>query len=1154
MGTILTVISCTAENVVQDEKELKIEKRVETIELSQSEFNILKPKDQNGIITEEIKTVLDKVFKGIDATNISKITFNLDEKETKIILKPIGDYYFTGKFDVLNVSYSVKTESNNINIDVSAKTIADKILDKDIQNILGNEVANKILSLNKLFTGIDNNNIKFFTIEKIDDSNNKPTNIKLTAKTGYIFNNKDQSITSNKFTIDSEVTPPGTTELKISKRINTIELTQSEFDILKGKDGVVTESIKSILDRIFDGIDSTNISKILFTLNEKETKITIKPIDGYHFTNNLSILEVPYTIASKVNINIDVSAKTITEKILDKDINNIVGNVDANKISSLGKLFTGINNTNIKFFTTEKIDINGKTTNVKLIVNNGYIFNNTSTTLTSKTFTINGEVIPPITDKKLNVTAKTSVEGAALTFPDLRVIYRGDTSDEEKLSILNKVFDGINLDNIQYIKSDYVRTKTQIVLTTKLDYTFPDGSSTLYSITFPEAQNVFIPAVAKTGNLEFTDQDAEAMISTNNDLKLKALSKIFDGLNKDNIKGIVDPLLGNARNTVFIYKSMGYDFPDNKKHIESSRVKGISELIYIEPIQYPSGIYKEDFTNIRDPKISRQEKIHIFLKFFQPESGWVDEFDSVNIKSIVDNKITLEAKKGFIFLVKNGKNVYEITSNPVTSFAAAPQFLNIGLVPKTKPITSTDITDLNNPTKKLGVLNKYFTNVTATNMNHFSVSVNTPKTILSLRANNGYSLGQFIQRNTLDSWWNLPERGTNPTTGANPVKQWMPRQQNEVEAAPNWNAENLDASNRPFKWLSSTPQRPNVFPTLTPDEQKIVDFYKDTTARITSPVWVGEEEYAESGTVWYYPKPDWDTTNEWTYFGTNIHVITNNLTKTKLSGSTQKPVHGFYLREDDKHKQISFSFIRDKDASEGTLSDLYWADVSKGEIELVDLALNTSPNYDVNGKNRNMLDFAVIRVKTIGKDTFNKPFDISKHINKQNNLKYDWIDTEEEFKEIFENIEDLTFNIGGYPSGFWTIKSYTRNQFWVPQTSTLPIKSGTKWYTDPELSKYDAVKLGGINNGEEWYSMSNNLMFPNFPMGHGASGSLVTILYKGVVRPVGIFWGEFAANDFTNKNIIPMAGADLFYTPNYFFKSQTDSAPGYNFTKVKTAK
>ncbi|MGL5522060.1 MAG: hypothetical protein ACRDAW_02220 [Metamycoplasmataceae bacterium] len=954
-------------------------------------------------------------------------------------------------------------------------------------------------------------------------------------------------------------------ELTIKKSVNSIELSQSEFDILKpkSKNGVVTEQVKTILDKIFFGIDSTNISKILFNLNETETKIIITPIESYYFEGKLNILNVLYTVKTDIkDININVSIKEITEKIQEKDIQNILGSIIVDKISSLNKLFTGIDHANINFFDIEKInDNNNKPSNIKLIANKGYIFNNTSASLTSNKFTIDSGVLPPIVEnKKLNITAKKAVEGIALTEPDLRAIYKGDTSDEEKLSILTKVFDGIDLNNIKHIKSDYVATKNQIFLTTAFGYSFSDGSTRLDSVVFPEAQKVLINVTAKTGKIVFADQDAEDMKSKNNDLKLAVLSKVFDGFTKDNIKGINEPLLGNNRNTIFIFRSYGYLFPNDKTQIESNIVTGISKLVYIKPLQNPSGVFQEDFKNIKDPIITRKEKINIFLKFFKPESNWFDEFDSVNIKSIADNKITLEAKPGFIFLrqTPDGPNVREITSNTVTSFSTAPQFLNIGLVPKTPTITSTDIADLTNPSKKLAVLNKYFTGITSSNINHFSADVNTYKTIITLKANSGYSLGKFIQISNLDSWWNLPEKGTNPTTGANPVSQWMPRQQTEVEAAPVQTMENLDASNRPFKWLSATPQKPNDFPTnLSPDEQKIVDFYKNTTARISLPVWDGDDEYSESGTIWNYPKPEWDKTNDWTYFGTNIHVITNDLVKTIPAGSTQKPVHGFYLKEDIRHKDIRLNFTRDKQASINDYDHTYWADVSKGEIELVDLALNTSADYDINGTNRNMLDYAIIRVKTIGKDGRGNRFDIKQHINKQNDLVYDWIDTEAEFEEVFKDIENMTFYVGGYPKGFWTIKSYTRNQFWVPQTSTSLIKSGSIWYTDPNFSKYDAVKLGG-QNGEEWYNMSNNLMFPNFPIGPGSSGSLITIIHKGKIRPVAIFWGEFASfvsdNLVGNKNIIPMSGADLFYTPNYFFKSQTNSVPGYDFTKVKTPK
>ncbi|MGL5520270.1 MAG: hypothetical protein ACRDBR_02455, partial [Metamycoplasmataceae bacterium] len=655
-GVVLTVVSCTAENVIKDEKELAIKKSVNSIELSQSEFNILKLKNKNGVVTEEVKTILDKMFFGIDSLNIQKILFTLNETETKIIITPIEGYYFEGKLNSLDVLYSIKTDSKDININISTKEIIDKIQEKDIQNILGSIIVDKISSLNKLFIGIDNNNINFFDIEKINDNNNKPTNIKLIANKGYIFNNIATTLTSNKFIVDTG--------------------------------GVI-------------------------------------PPDP-----------------------------------------------------------------------------------------------------------------PPVGNQKLNITAKAKIEGAVLTEPDLREIYIGHTSPEDKLKILSRVFDGINIDNIKNLRSDYIPELTQIYLIANDGYTFSDGSKKLDSIVFPKAQKVLINITAKTGKIEFTDQDAEDMKSKNNDLKLAALSKVFNGFTKDNIKGITEPLLGNNRNTIFISRSYGYLFPNDKTQIESNIVTGISELVYIKPLQNPFGVFQEDFKNIKDPTITRKEKINIFLKFFKPESNWFDEFDSVNIKSIADNKITLEAKPGFIFFrqTPDGPNVREITSNAVTSFSTAPQFLNIGLVPKTPTITSTDIADLTNPNKKLAVLNKYFTGVTSANINNFSADVNTYKTIITLKANNGYSLGKFIQISSLDSWWNLPEKGTNPTTGANPVKQWMPRQQTEVEAAPVQTMENLDASNRPFKWLSATPQKPNDFPTnLSPDEQKIVDFYKNTTARISLP-------------------------------------------------------------------------------------------------------------------------------------------------------------------------------------------------------------------------------------------------------------------------------------------------------------------------------
>ncbi|MGL5519824.1 MAG: hypothetical protein ACRDBR_00120 [Metamycoplasmataceae bacterium] len=1157
MGTILTVISCTSQNVIKDEKELTIKKKIDSIELSQSEFDILKPKNKNSVITEQVKIILDKAFEGIDASNIQKILFNLDEQQTKITITPIEGYYFEGKLNSLDVSYTIKKENQNIAI--SIKEIKDKIQEQDIKNILGSVNADKITSLNKLFNGVDNTNISLFKIEKIDNTD-KTNNIKLTANEGYVFNNTETFITSNKFTISTEVVPPiGTTELKISKKAAQIEITQDELNTLKGKDGIATEQIKPILDKAFNGIDTSNISKILFTLNEKETKIIIKPIEGYHFEGKLFDLETTYTVIAKENINIPVSIKATPDPIKQIDINNILGAIITNKLASLNKLFTGINNTNINWFNIKKIDNTDKTTNIQLTANEGYIFNNAEKSITSSKFTIESEVVPPPTETvKLNITAKDKVEGAAMTEPEVRAITSSITPLDEKVKYLVKLFNGIDKDNIKNIETFSQTNFTKINLTTKTNYVFANNTNRIESVVFPRAPKVTLSLTLKTGEINFTDQDVENMQGQDKALKLASLDKVFGGLTLENIGG-VDPSIGNRRDTIVLFPETGYTFSgENKQRLESNKVKGISKLVLIRALAQPLKVFEQDFNSLKDTSIPGDERLKILLKFFRPTlEDDIGEFSFVDIKTIdsTNKTITIKTKPGYIFVPQTtgGKNVYEITSESVKNFEPAPQFLNIELVPKTKTITKQDITDFNDPNKKVSVLNKYFKNITNETIKNISSSINKYKTAISLTANKGFSLGKYSQIDSLDSWWNLPEKETNPTGGTYPVHQWMPRQQDENEAGPAKSRENQNGDNYPFKWLSSSPLTPTVFPTLDANEKKIVDFYKDTTAQLTSAILDPNrpnEEFEESGTVWYYPKPATDTTDEWTYFGTNIHVIGHLLTKTIPADTKQKPVHGFYLKEDNYHKYARLNFSRDKQTSINDRGFVYLADISKNEMELVDLALDTTANYDINGKKRNMLDFAVLRFKTVGTDVANKPFDISKHINKNKNIKYDWIDTEQEFKEVFENIEDQTFYVGGYPGGFWTVKSYTRNQFWVPQTTTLPIKGGTQWYTDASLSKGNAVKLGG----EEWYSMSNNIMFPNLIVGAGGSGSLITILHKGEVRPVAIFWGTFAQKNLSNQNLITFSGADLFYTPNFFFKDRQTGAPGYDFTKVKTAK
>ncbi|MGL4184052.1 MAG: hypothetical protein ACRCRP_02850 [Metamycoplasmataceae bacterium] len=959
-------------------------------------------------------------------------------------------------------------------------------------------------------------------------------------------------------------------QLNIKKKVDSIELNQNELNILKPKNNVITEQVKLILDKMFDGIDSTNIKMILFYLDENQNKISISPIEGYYFgEEKLTTLDVKYTIQKEI-VNISVSVKEIKDKIENKDIENILGKDNTKKVSSLSKLFNGIDDKNVLSLNTERIDNTDKTAAIKLNANSGYIFNNTEQSITSNPFSISTpEVVPPpiIPDPppvippdppptvtvKLNITAKKAVVGGPMTEPELRAIRHGATPIEDKIKYLNKLFDGIDKETIKHIQTFDYTGFTQVNLTTKQGYVFANGTNKLDSITFPRAPKVTISITAKSTEVDFSDQDVEDMKSQDKVIKLRTLNKIFNGLTLDNINGVVDPAVNNGGDAVIAFSGSGYVFDNNKTRIESGKLKGISKKVLIKSVEYPSGVFKEDFTSLKDPQIPDKYKIKILTKFFTPSLEDDRQFNFIEIKNIntTTNKITIKTKQGYIFIPQthDGKNVYEITSGPVTNFAPSPKFLGIDLVPDTKSITKQDITDFNNPSKKLSVLKKYFKNIDASNINNISTSINQYKTAISIKANNGYSLGKYTQIDSLDSWWNLPAKEINSTTGPNPVHQWMPRQQDEYEAGPLKNKERLN--DYPFKWLSSSPTNPTQFPTLNADEQKIVDFYKNTTARITVPAINPDDpdgEYEESGTVWYYPRPATETDDTWTYFATNIHVIRSLITKNPPITSNQTPVHGFYLKDDDRHRYARINFSRDKQASVNDRGFVYSMDIAANEMQLVDLALDRSSNYDINGKNRNMLDFAVFRVKTVGQDIFNKPFDIKQHVNKNNDInKYDWIDTEAEFKEVFENIQDLTFYVGGYPGGFWTIKSYTRNQYWVPQTSTLPIMGGTQWYTDASLSAGNAVKL----DGEEWYSMSNNILLPNLVIGGGGSGSLVTILHKGVVRPVAILWGTFAQKNLNELNFVDLTGADLFYTPNFYFKDRKTGAPGYDFTKLK---
>ncbi|MGL5205281.1 MAG: hypothetical protein ACRC63_03450, partial [Metamycoplasmataceae bacterium] len=234
------------------------------------------------------------------------------------------------------------------------------------EDVLDNQFM-KLETLEKVFNGINEDNLKNLTVTKQVITNGGVHTLVLNTKNGYTIQGKNMLV-SEHFTLMTN-----NFDYNITKKINP-QLDRENIDD--------EEYMKlSTLEKVFDGINENNLKNLTVSLNTvnagKDYIITLNANHGYTI-NGLTTL-----ISNQLSfeINLIISPKILNDfEILAIDVkdNNFRSFETINKLFHLDSSITEIAlNQAVSFEISPMID--NQPLSVKLIANNGYTINDLET-------------------------------------------------------------------------------------------------------------------------------------------------------------------------------------------------------------------------------------------------------------------------------------------------------------------------------------------------------------------------------------------------------------------------------------------------------------------------------------------------------------------------------------------------------------------------------------------------------------------------------------------------------------------------------------------------------------------------------------------------------------------------------------------------------
>ncbi|MGL5357866.1 MAG: hypothetical protein ACRC9U_02250 [Metamycoplasmataceae bacterium] len=542
--------------------DLKITAKTGTLTLIASDITALE-----GTNATNKLAALGKLFQGtgLISGNLDKFTIKIDATNRKVTLTPIENYTIDGKKTLESGQYTLAPTVTELNITAITKAATLSAAEVAALSDTNTLAAAKLVVLGKLFQGTDlkEDNLANFKVG-VDTTKRIVT---LTAEANYSFANAANKLESKQYTLQT------ITDLKITAKSASIALTGEELIDVVGKDA---PKQLDVLIKLFDGVDKTKQTNFTTTLGSGSVvTLTAKP--GFTFANNKSsINSTSYTI-TETKLNITISSKQELTSFEDERINATPDATNsAGQLLILKKLFTGIKDTDVNYFTFEV-----KSKVVTLKAKTGFVFGgatgNGTATLVAPAYTIN--------TAGTNLNIKVIDKPGEITAEDYGVLFygtggTGNPGLEARLKTLSKLFTGITLQNITLFNYNVMYDDKTIKLTIKdgNNHFFGEGTSAVKFITskkYTEKLTLItgVSVISETVEQSITTADL-AIIENNNATakqKLDVLNKLFKGLTEDMISKqiaiTVNKTSGAKNGTIVISPKAGYNFANNVKDI-----------------------------------------------------------------------------------------------------------------------------------------------------------------------------------------------------------------------------------------------------------------------------------------------------------------------------------------------------------------------------------------------------------------------------------------------------------------------------------------------------------------------------------------------------------------------------------------------------------
>ncbi|MGL5357823.1 MAG: hypothetical protein ACRC9U_02035 [Metamycoplasmataceae bacterium] len=674
--------------------------------------------------TPEKIAALSKLFDGID--NINIINVRAEKTSEKLITLRATDNYTFGSTGMSAITVNINIVSI---LDIRVRPVIDNISEEDIQTMISTTkpIIERIVALSKLFDGINQTNIINFSVEK-----SSSTEITLKANQGYAFG--------------SDALSSLTASVKVSLILNITA--KQGINNITNADIVAMISVQNTpgkitaLSKIFDGIDSTNVANIK-AVKTTDTVITLNANEGYSF-----ISPTITSITSNINIVsiLNIKAKSVIDKVTEADIAAMLSttNSPGERVTALSKLFDGVDQRNLVNFKVEKTSA----TIIVLNANPGYAFG--ETLVNSVGADINKVV------EILNIKAKIGTIN--LFQADIDAMTSTSNSPKDRVAALLKLFDGVTEENLNNFK--IVKNPSSITLNANDGFAL--GFITTTSITTNFKIITILNISPKVGINNITESDIFAMISLSNiDQRIAALSKVFDGITKDNVANVKAEKTSDT--VITLIANDGYYFGSTGINSIRSNIK-IVLFLNISPKTGIIEVLESDVITMTSTANSLKDRAAALSKVF----------NNVNESNIIHVRAE-RTSNSLITLRANGDYLFEHNSSSTTTAnIQIVTILNITTKSGVINILESDITEMtsttNSTANRIAALSKLFNGITESNISNISAE-KTSNTIITLKTNKGFSFGSIGINSLKADIKIITLLNISPKTGPNNVTQ-----------------------------------------------------------------------------------------------------------------------------------------------------------------------------------------------------------------------------------------------------------------------------------------------------------------------------------------------------------------------------------------------